>query len=65
MYLREAAENRGAGVIYRPSPGAQLEDGTITGTSDSYVFVLFRGDLAAKAVRPEDLTFSNDALRGI
>ncbi len=42
----------GDAVVYRPHPGAQAEDGEVVRTNDSYVFVLFVGDRAAKAVAP-------------
>jgi hypothetical protein len=57
MTLTEAAENIGRGVVYRPYPGAQGEDGTITRVSDFHVFVHYVGDRAPKATRAEDLVF--------
>lgn len=53
LTLDLARLNIGAGVIYRPYPGAQAEDGNITGVSSAYVFVHFTGDRASKAVAPE------------
>jgi hypothetical protein len=47
---------RGKRVIYRAAPDTMPEEGTVTGTSASgFVFVLFDGDTAAKACRPQDL----------
>ena len=51
--LGDARLNIGAGVVYRPHPGAQAEDGDITSVGEVYVFVRFAGDRASKAVAPE------------
>lgn len=53
--MEEAAASIGAGVVYRPRPDAPAEDGDITSTSASFVFVRFVGDRQVKACRPEDL----------
>lgn len=58
MTLSEARERIGSGVVYRPYPGAQAEDGEITSANDSYVFVRFVGDRQSKACRAEDLEFA-------
>lgn len=55
MTIAEAERHIGAGVIYRPYPGAPAEDGEITSVSASYVFVQFTGDRHRKACRPADL----------
>ena len=41
----------GTAVVYRPYPEAQAEDGTVVRQSvgGDIVFVLFRGDVTAKA----------------
>ena len=57
MNLREAAENIGASVVYRPHPDATPEDGTITGVGEEFVFVKYRGDGWAKATHPRHLEF--------
>lgn len=44
----------GCGVTYKSHPAAPLEDGTITGFNDHYIFVRF-GDFVSKACRPENL----------
>lgn len=51
--IEDARLNVGAGVVYRPYPGAQAEDGDITTVTDRYVFVRFVGDRTSKAVAPE------------
>ena len=52
--LEQARDHIGAGVVYRPGHGP-AEDGVITGTSRTYVFVRYAGDTGAKATAPEDL----------
>ena len=44
----------GKGVVYIPAHGKR-EDGMILSWNDKVIFVLFRGDAAPKAVRPENL----------
>jgi len=63
MYLRQAAENLGASVVYTSHEGAKPEDGVITGVGEEYVFVLYRGDSSAKATHPHNLEFAFEALR--
>ena len=55
MTLDQARQHIGDGVVYSPDHGP-AEDGTITGTSDRYVFVRYAGDSHSKATAPEDLT---------
>ncbi len=55
MTLNEARKHVGAGVVYRPHPDAQAEDGIITGVSDRWVFVRYAGDIGAKATDPGQL----------
>jgi len=57
MTLDEARQNIGRGVVYTPGHGWPVEQGTITGCSDTSVFVLYLGDMAPKGTRPEDLVF--------
>lgn len=46
----------GRGVVYRPHPGANGEDGEVIRTTPGgLVFVRYRGDANAKATRPADL----------
>ena len=59
MTLDEARAAIGHGVVYDPGHGP-VEDGVIVGVSLSYAFVRYRGDEAAKATRPEDLTLLGD-----
>jgi hypothetical protein len=54
MTLDEARAHVGHGVVYRPMVGP-AEDGVITSVSSLMAFVLFKGDLHAKATRPGDL----------
>lgn len=64
MTLDEAkAAPEGTAVIYAPQ-GGQPEQGWITGTSDTMVFVRYGSDSHSKATRPEDLAFAfvNDAM---
>lgn len=60
MTLDEARANIGAGVVYRPYPGAQAEDGAIIRVSARYVFVHYRGDTGPKATAAECLTLLAD-----
>lgn len=55
MTLDEARGHIGDGVVYDPGRG-DVEDGTITSVSDTYVFVRYRGDTASKATPPANLT---------
>jgi hypothetical protein len=48
MNLAEAREHIGAWVVYTPAHGPR-EDGKILGVTGSYVYVLYWGDLGAKA----------------
>jgi hypothetical protein len=50
----------GRAVVYTGNryPGGKLEEGVITSFNDSAVFVLYRGDLRAKATSHEDLEWS-------
>lgn len=50
-----AAFSPGDGVVYRPRPGVPAEDGTVVRCNESFVFVLFVGDRAPKAVAPSML----------
>ena len=52
MTLDEAREHIGDGVIYKIL-GGHAEDGVITGVSDCFVFVQYRGDWHSKATAPE------------
>lgn len=45
----------GRSVVYTAHEGAKAEDGVITGVSDIFVFVRYRGDVSSKATRPQDL----------
>lgn len=56
MTLGEASAGIGRLVVYE-RPGVR-EEGTIEQTNSGYVFVRYRGDIASKATRPEDLSFS-------
>lgn len=42
----------GDGVVYRPHPNAQDEDGDVVRVTEQFVFVRFVGDRQAKAVAP-------------
>lgn len=55
MTTDEARRHIGDGVVYQPAHGP-AEDGVITSVSDTRAFVLYRGNLAAKATDPADLT---------
>jgi hypothetical protein len=55
MTIEEAEQHIGAEVLYRPYPGAPVEEGEIASVSKSYVFVQFTGDRHRKACRPADL----------
>lgn len=55
MTLDEAREHIGDGVIYQPV-GYPTEGGVITGVSDCFVFVRYRGDGHSKATAAEMLT---------
>lgn len=44
--------NPGDAVVYRANPGARPEDGTVVRVSDTFVFVLYRGDSTPKATSP-------------
>ena len=53
---REAlARDRDPGVVYRPYPGAEPEEGTITSVNDSYVFVRYGRQRGSVATSPADL----------
>lgn len=56
MTLEQARAHIGDGVVYDPGFGGPKEDGTITGTSETSVFVRYAGDVGAKGTRPEDLS---------
>jgi hypothetical protein len=55
MTLDEARDHIGDGVAYQPF-GGKAEDGVITGVSDCFVFVRYRGDQISKATAAEMLT---------
>lgn len=61
MTLEEAKASVGRGVVYKPHPEARLEDGVITRVHGDIVFVLYRGDLVAKATRPQDIEIARIA----
>lgn len=56
MTLDEARAQVGAGVVYRPHPGAPAEDGEIVRVTARWVFVRYRGDTHPKATAAEQLT---------
>lgn len=53
--LNQARENIGNLVTYQAHKSAAKEEGKITSVNESYVVVLFKGDLNSKAVSPVDL----------
>jgi hypothetical protein len=53
--IEEARAHLGDAVIYVPSGGGPLEEGVITGTSQTMVFVRYAGDAGSKATNPSDL----------
>lgn len=57
MTLDEAREHVGHGVVYRPYAREldSVEQGEITGVSESYVFVRYKGDQHSKATAPARL----------
>ena len=63
MSLAQAAASVGAGVVYRPYPGAPAEDGTIVSVNDTYVMVLYVGDRTPKATRAADLSLLSGGAR--
>ena len=52
--IEQARANIGRGVIYR-RPYCEAEQGTITGVSETIVFVRYLGDMDSKGTCPEDL----------
>lgn len=55
MTLDEAHAHIGEGVVYRPYPGADPEEGTITSVSDSFAFVRYGRQRGSAATSPADL----------
>lgn len=59
MTIEEAraalARDSDPGVIYRPYPGAEAEDGTITSVNGAYVFVRYGRQRGSVATNPADL----------
>ena len=55
MTLDEARTRVGNGVVYRPRPGAKVEQGTVTSVGETFVFVRYGADTVSKATRPQDL----------
>jgi hypothetical protein len=59
MTLNEAASRIGARVVYRLFEGARSkQEGIITSSNASYVFVRYDGDTGSKATYASDLTFA-------
>ena len=52
--IEQARANIGRGVIYR-RPYCEAEQGTITGVSETTVFVRYLGDMHSKGTYPSDL----------
>ena len=52
--IEQARANIGRGVIYR-RPYCGVEQGTITGVSETTVFVRYLGDMHSKGTYPSDL----------
>ena len=52
--IEQARANIGRGVIYR-HPYCEAEQGTITGVSETTVFVRYLGDMHSKGTYPSDL----------
>jgi hypothetical protein len=63
MTLDECREIAGTlrAVCYYPFPGARPEYGEVVRCSSSAAFVLYDGDRAPKATRPEDLHLATQA----
>lgn len=63
MTLDECREIAGTGrdVVYYPAPGSRREYGKVVRCSSFAAFVLYHGDRAPKATRPEDLYIPGDA----
>lgn len=59
MTIAEAQAGLERGVVYHN--GTRFEDGVIVAVGNTYVHILFDGDRGAKAVRPEQIEFANDA----
>ena len=58
--IEEARANIGRGVIYR-HPYCEAEQGTITGVSETTVFVHYLGDMHPKGTQPGDLEWLSGA----
>ena len=57
--IEEARANIGRGIIYR-RPYCEAEQGTITGVSETTVFVHYLGDMHPKGTRPADLEWLSE-----
>jgi len=55
--IEEACAHIGRSVVYRGHPGAEPEQGLITGVGQLYVFVRYGTDEWTKATPPERLEF--------
>lgn len=53
--LNQARENIGNSIIYQAHKNAAKKNGKITSVNETYVMVLFKGDLNSKTVSPGDL----------